>query len=330
MPNSTAVDAAFALGAALNYTCPIQGNSDLYGLGIRIGLYLQIFTAQISGLASHVLEVDDNIGHEVVVFILATGAVLFRLILKQRIEAAEVFPILSLLIVQLGACRVPFWKKPMTVTIYLGEVICLLSLTTWFWFHGMDTLPRSCRDDYAFFFKKVSIWHWFRKFSQAGTVMAILAGGGGALVYILMLPALVIANFSEWTKGWRNEEHREEGEHPDMGTGKFEIAFELGIVVYVEMSLKWNNIIGVHSLSQPGQFMPFFIALAELVTTLYRVGKYAVIHAIEEDHGGPEGDDNDCPHKRKHDENDVKLDDIKSSTAKKDDKTGTGVTSSIV
>jgi len=42
------------------------------------------------------------------------------------------------------------------------------------------------------------------------------------------------------------------------------------------------------------------------------------------------GDDNDCPHKRKHDENGVKLDDIKSSTAKKDDKTGTGVTSSIV
>ncbi len=74
-----------------------------------------------------------------------------------------------------------------------------------------------------------------------------------------------------------------------MGTGKFEIAFELGIVVYVEMSLKWNNITGVHSLSQPGQFMPFFIALAELVTTLYRVGKYALIHAIEEDHGGPEG-----------------------------------------
>jgi len=60
-------------------------------------------------------------------------------------------------------------------------------------------------------------------------------------------------------------------------------------VVYVEMSLKWNNIIGVHSLSQPGQFMPFFIALAELVTTLYRVGNYALIHAIEEDHGGPEG-----------------------------------------
>jgi hypothetical protein len=185
MVNSTAVTAAFALGAEHNFTCPVTGNGDLYGLGIRIGLYLQIFTAQISGLASHVLEVDDSIGHAVVVFILATGTVLFRLILKKEIEAVEVFPILSLLVVQLGACRVPFWKKPMTVLIYVGEMVCLLTLTTWFWFHGMDTLPRSCRDDYAFFFPKVSIWHWFRKLSQAGTVMTVIGGFCGVLAYLI-------------------------------------------------------------------------------------------------------------------------------------------------
>ena len=184
--NSTAVTNAFALGAENpNFTCPVTGNTDLYGLGIRLSLYIQIFTAQISGLASHVLEVDDSIGHEVVIFILATGTVLFRLIKKKEIEAVEVFPILSLLVVQLGACRVPFWKKPMTVCIYVGEMVCLMALTTWFWFHGMDTLPRTCRDDYAFFFAKVSIWHWFRKFSQAGTVLTVIGGACGVLAYLL-------------------------------------------------------------------------------------------------------------------------------------------------
>jgi hypothetical protein len=172
-------------------TCPVQGNPDLYGLGIRIALYLQIITAQISGLASHVLEVDDNIGHAVVVFILATGTVLFRLILRRSIEAVEVVPILSLLIVQLGACRVPFWKKPMTIFIYMGETICLLALSCWFWFKGMDTLPKSCHDDYAFFFAKVSIWHWFRKFSQAATVLSTIGGGVGVLTYLIRkLPRL--------------------------------------------------------------------------------------------------------------------------------------------
>ena len=70
-----------------------------------------------------------------------------------------------------------------------------------------------------------------------------------------------------------------------MGTGKFEIALELGIVVNVEMALKWNHISGVHSLSTPGQFMPFFVALAQLFTTLYRLGKYVLIKSAEDDYG---------------------------------------------
>jgi hypothetical protein len=75
-----------------------------------------------------------------------------------------------------------------------------------------------------------------------------------------------------------------------MGTGLFEIAFELGIIVYVEMALKWNNILGVHTLRTPGQFMPFFIALAQFITTSYQVGKYALIQSIETDEGAPEGE----------------------------------------
>jgi hypothetical protein len=74
-----------------------------------------------------------------------------------------------------------------------------------------------------------------------------------------------------------------------MGTGKFEISFGIGIIVFVEVALKWNHISGVHSLSAPGQFMPFFIALAQLITTFYRLGKYAVIRAVQEDHGEQEG-----------------------------------------
>jgi hypothetical protein len=71
------------------FKCPVQGNPDLYGLGIRIALYTQILTALVSGFASDVLEVDDDIGHAVVIFILATGAVLFRMILWREIEAIE-------------------------------------------------------------------------------------------------------------------------------------------------------------------------------------------------------------------------------------------------
>jgi hypothetical protein len=171
-------------GLAGRATCPVHGNGDLYGLGIRIGLYLQTFTAQISGITSQLLEVDDNIGRAVVIFILATGTVLFRLILRREIEAVEVFPILSLLLVQLIVCRVPFWKQPATIFLYAGEMVGLVALSTWFWFRGMDTLPRSCIDDYAFFFAKVSIWHWFRKLNKALDIISVVCVVPAVIFYI--------------------------------------------------------------------------------------------------------------------------------------------------
>jgi hypothetical protein len=165
------------------FTCPVQGNPDLYGLGIRIALYIQILTALVSGFASDLLKVDDDIGHAVVIFILATGAVLFRMILRREIEAIEVFPILTLLMVQLTACRVPYRRKPATIFVFVGESICLPALSAWFWFHGMDTLPRSCTDDYVVSFVKISIWHWFRKLAKVGTVFSLIPVGLGVLFY---------------------------------------------------------------------------------------------------------------------------------------------------
>ena len=67
-----------------------------------------------------------------------------------------------------------------------------------------------------------------------------------------------------------------------------EIPIIVCFVVFVELCLKGNHISGVHSLSSPGQFMPFFIALAQLLTTVYRLGKYWAIRAVEGDNGGEE------------------------------------------
>lgn len=60
-------------------------------------------------------------------------------------------------------------------------------------------------------------------------------------------------------------------------------------MVYVEMTLKWNNISDMHTLSTPGQFMSSFIALVQFVTTIYRVGrKSGLIRSIKEVDGAPE------------------------------------------
>ena len=168
-------------------TCPVTGNSDLYGLGIRIGIYLQMFTAQFSGYISQKKNEDDDVGQGVVVFTLSAAIVLLRLILRREIEPVEVFPILSLLLAQLGTCRVPYWRAQMTIFIYNVCLVGILILFAWFWWHGMDTLPRSCGDDYAFFLKKVSIWHWFRTLNKVVSVFTMLVAPIVIIWYLLCM-----------------------------------------------------------------------------------------------------------------------------------------------
>jgi hypothetical protein len=87
-----------------------------------------------------------------------------------------------------------------------------------------------------------------------------------------------------------NSSHgREDDVDYSMPTRKIEPMISVGIIVYVEMAIKWNHISGVNSLSTPGQFMPFFIALAQLFATLYRLEKQATIKETTEDDGNEDG-----------------------------------------
>ena len=162
-------------------TCPVTGNPDLYGLGIRIGIYIQMLTVQLSGLLSCYFQTEDHICQGTVVFVLSTSIVLVRLLNAtiQRdtqtpwIEPVEVFPVLSLLLIQVGVCRVSPQNQT-TMLIWMVELVGLTVLFAWFWWHGMDLLPRSCPDDKAFFFAEVSIWNWFRSFNKAGSVFTAI------------------------------------------------------------------------------------------------------------------------------------------------------------
>ncbi|KAL6881327.1 hypothetical protein J3F83DRAFT_49995 [Trichoderma novae-zelandiae] len=285
--------------------CPVQGNPDLYGLGIRIGIYIQMLTVQLSGLASALLKTEDTLGQGTIIFVLATGVVLVRLLqAASAIQPVEVFPILTLLLAQVGVCRVPYWKGQTTALIYVVEVAGLIALFAWFWWHGMDTLPRACHDDKAFFFAKVSIWHWFRTLNKVGSVFAII---GGVVSVVFYLGALILftfvraANFVRRFRGETGGRSKEE-ENP-MGYGPLDFLVNVGAIVYVEMALKWNHISGVHSLAAPGQFMPFFIALAQLLSVFYGIGKACMAMAADEDSlsdaGSEDEQDLPCPHEGK-------------------------------
>ncbi|KAL7899500.1 hypothetical protein HDV63DRAFT_373402 [Trichoderma sp. SZMC 28014] len=302
--NSTVVD------------CPVQGNPDLYGLGIRVGIYIQMITVQLSGLASAILKTEDSLGQGTIIFVLATGIVLVNLLQQAAgssvqpdgttiLQPVEVFPILTLLLAQVGVCRVPYWKGQTTALIYTFEVGGLIALFAWFWWHGMDTLPHTCHDDKAFFFAKVSIWHWFRTLNKVGSVFAIIGGVFSVLFYLGAIILFTFVRGVSFVKRFTDKNHEgrsKEDENP-MNYGPLDFLVNIGAIVYVEMALKWNNISGVHSLAAPGQFMPFFIALAQLLSVFYGFGSSALELAADDvslsDLGEEDEEELECPHKER-------------------------------
>jgi len=83
-----------------------------------------------------------------------------------------------------------------------------------------------------------------------------------------------------------------------MHVGPLDFLVNVSAIVYVEMTLKWNDISDVHSLSTPGQFMPFFISLAQLLSVFYGLAKGAVILLADDSSLSgleEEGEDDDLP-----------------------------------
>ncbi|PHH88817.1 hypothetical protein CDD83_6998 [Cordyceps sp. RAO-2017] len=297
-------------------TCPVQGNGDLYGLGIRIGLYLQMLTVQLSGMLSVYFRVEDHIGQGTIVFVLSTLIVLVRLVdasirgvngssdTDPAIEPVEVFPVLTLLLIQVGVCRVSS-RNSMTMLIWMAELVGLTIMYNYFWWRGMDLMPRSCPDDKAFFFAQVSIWGWFRSLNKAGAVVTAIATSMTVIAYcgsVLYYVAIVIVRFLQR----RSNDHAAPGDGGDgndqrsLTLGSVDLLANVGAIVYVELALKWNGITGVHTLDSPGQFMPFFIALAQFLSVFYSALKYVLLQYADE-HALDDEDDStlECHHENK-------------------------------
>ncbi|XWW99426.1 hypothetical protein V2A60_007436 [Cordyceps javanica] len=280
------------------FECPVQGQPDLYGLGIRIGIYIQMLSVQLSALLSIVLRQDDYLGESVVIFILAVGSVLIKLIVDKQILAVEAAPMIALLLAQVGVCRSVSKMGVVVGIIYAVEFCGLSALFVWFWWYGMDVLGHSpCPDDKVFFFVKVSLWGWFRTMNKVFAVITALMATLMAIMYIFGYSLLFMQLFFSLVqrlRGMRTEPLRQNNanQQNDLDDDNwnvdieraFEITANIGVIVFVEMTLKWNNITNVHSLRDPGQFMPLMIALAQLVAIIYQgVSRFAHLAAVEDE-----------------------------------------------
>jgi hypothetical protein len=148
-------------------SCGYEGNSDIYGLGIRVGIYLQ----WISGLLSKVfLEEKDlrDVLNENAIFLLAVflATVLF---VTDTIGGVHGVDILIMLHIFFGSIytifvdehivsRIEYLSSLMGILFKSGIATGMVAIGVWFWFYDTHVPLHSGCSQYAFLFGRVGFY----------------------------------------------------------------------------------------------------------------------------------------------------------------------------
>ena len=157
--------------------CTIDGNTDMYGIGIRIGFYLQWYGAI---LASWLAPSEvDTLRFTITVFIAATFVALIAQIARDvdSLDVVEVYIILLLtfgyflFLVPLYTWRLvtrcnPRFDPTRNPRVHAGPVysqltflllVAVASFQLWFWFARVPALSQRNCQEYGFFFAKIRL-----------------------------------------------------------------------------------------------------------------------------------------------------------------------------
>lgn len=195
--------------------CPgFEGQSDLYGLGVRISLYVQLATMLSIPMLGLPRYNSFFVRSSFFLFV-ATWIVIVQQSAISRMRGSEIYFFSWLTLSQAVAIvflqfntfsSVAEMRKMLDGNRMLKINACFLIILalvacyyTWFFWKGLDILPGSeCGRDYAFFFSKASIYGWLRTLQKV--TWGFLMATSGICRSTVSLP-VIVANINPICSG---------------------------------------------------------------------------------------------------------------------------------
>jgi hypothetical protein len=268
-----------------DFPCHIEATQDLYGIGIRTGIYCQWIATILAGVA--LPEETAAIQTNTICFQCAILGALILLTARATIDQPEVLIIVPLAFGGFSAAQTfehgtslvgtaaAKGASALRTLVMLQIFGVLVGYSLWFWWEGVDSMsPPGCTY-YAFVFAKVMI----ASLRVFGIVMSILGGLCFIVAELLFLiwPTLsciqagrrVTAQYFITAPGIS---------FGDKGTPRWQIwvriAISVGsvcyVIVMVELTLAWNPTVeGANTLESVGQLVPLIIGMTGLLRIFY-------------------------------------------------------------
>ncbi|KAK4081253.1 uncharacterized protein Triagg1_2785 [Trichoderma aggressivum f. europaeum] len=290
-------------------SCGREGRPDMYGLGIRLGIYFQWFGEILVEFFD-----DADVSDIRLLGLLLSGAIVLALlveIVNHSVQAADIYIMLQLaggsyiflipiyIWKTLTCCDRKWdplkWTREIHVPVYSVSTMIVLvivsSLQLWFFSTYMPTRDHQCQY-YGFFFTKV-------KLDNVGFVVVNIIL---QIIVILVCVGIVLSYTGFWEKQFRIRRHRRRKKHrtrhlrPEQDNQERIARRERArqeqkdllrtmrsisnLVVYglhitaIELTIKWNQFDNVDGVNTSGQTIPLLVSLGILIRLI--ASHYAV------------------------------------------------------
>ncbi|KAI4869538.1 hypothetical protein F4820DRAFT_13300 [Hypoxylon rubiginosum] len=276
--------------------CEFEGNSDMYGLGVRIGCYLQwstsIFAENLYGPAVESCR-DANTTFQ---FAMLAGLVLSTGNPKENAVALEgyialLFCFASVWIASLQVLPAPKsdhadplpWLNTKRAMRGAGDMLlnaAICSYGIYLLYVGFDQLQRTTCPETVFFFGSVELFGWFRIFLKVVLIISLIGSAATLLLRILSLFQQLYQFINQWRQSYMPQ-----SPNPPERVRIVKISLTkllgsivgLGIfIVAIELTIAWNHIRNVYECASFSQLFPLVAGATNLARVIYQLTRSAV------------------------------------------------------
>lgn len=274
----------FGLNAELmdDIQCKFQGNSDIYGLGVRLGAYLQWMTLILSENLYEPAAPASRETNSTFQVAMMAGLLLIMTHFNRETKSIEGLLALLLCFASAGITWLEAfsnWRRRSAEGskrsaaragfLLLGTATCAGGV--WFLFLGIDTLPRTPCPETVFFFARVPLFGWYR------TVLKVVftACLAGSALLTTIHSVSTVRGIAVALRQWRQADPPSPAQaqifpRANLSASRFlgGIAAMALFIVTIELTLAWNSIDGVYTCTTFSQLFPLVVG----VTNFVRVG----------------------------------------------------------
>jgi len=264
-------------------SCTIVGDNNMYGLGIRLGLYLQLIATVLA--AGWVPKQAENMRDVNTCFAISSLAGLLYVTYTEgptgQIYGAEVLILIYLFAIGLfasasteGGSIVSLDHeesiRPISVIISALLLVILSYYEVWFGYVGMDSIGQPTCPQYVFMFVQVNLFGWYRTlFKVVATVEAI----GFTVLLPVSIKVITAVLRNEGPKSlFTGIELKDIGYSSEYTSRAWRYVFPIFLTIFIiaiECTIKWNNIQAVQQVGDTGQMIPLIVGVLGFIQVGY-------------------------------------------------------------